>query len=73
MSYESWLCSNTSIYKGFNIGPVAITREAKDGCPEGYPECQIMYYSPLSATKAERREIAIPIIEDWLKRKELSD
>ena len=67
MSYESWLRSVTSRYKGFKIGPVEITREAKDG----YPACNIMYYTPLSATKSECREIAIPIIEDWLKEKEL--
>ena len=61
--FESWLKSCTSRYKGFNIGPSAITREAKDG----YPECLIMYYTPLGTPKSERREIAIPIIEDWLK------
>ena len=67
MDFESWLKSCTSSYKGFNIGPVAITREAKDG----YPECHIIYYAPLGAPKSERREIAIPIIEDWLKRNQL--
>ena len=36
---------------------------------DGYPECQIMCYSPLSATKHELREIAIPIIEEWLEEK----
>jgi len=65
MSYESWLQSVTSSYKGFNIGPAAITQEAKDG----YSGCHIIYYTPLGTPKAERREIAIPIIEDWLKRR----
>ena len=65
MNYESWLNSCTSSYKGFNIGPVAITREAKNG----YPECQIIYYAPLATPKSERREIAISIIENWLEEK----
>ena len=68
MDFESWLKSCTSRYKGFNIGPVTITREAKDG----YPECQIIYYTPLETPKSERREIAIPIIESWLKRRKMN-
>lgn len=69
MDYESWLNSVTSSYKGFNIGPTAITREAEDGCPEGYSGCHIIYYTPLGTPKAERREIAISIIENWLEEK----
>ena len=65
MSYESWLHGCTSRYKGFKIDPVEITREAKDV----YPACNIMYYTPLSATKSECRKIAIQIIEDWLEEK----
>jgi len=65
MDYESWLKSCTSSYKGFNIGPVAITREAKND----YSECHIIYYSPLATPKSERREIAISIIENWLEEK----
>lgn len=65
MDYESWLNSCTSNYKGFSIGPVAITREAKDG----YPRCHIIYYTPLSTPKSEKREIAITIIENWLEEK----
>jgi hypothetical protein len=65
MDYVSWLNSHTSSYKGFTIEPTVITREAKDG----YPECHIIYYSPLSTPKSEQREIAILIIENWLEEK----
>ncbi len=65
MDYESWLKSCTSSYKGFNIGPTSITREAKNG----YSECHIIYYSPLTTPKSERREIAISVIENWLEEK----
>lgn len=52
-------------YKGFEIHHGTIY---KDG------EAIIVFYSPLSSTIEENKQIAIPIIDEWLeKQKEINN
>ena len=54
-----WTKHNTSYYKEFEIHHGIVY---KDG------DAIILFYSPLSSTIEENKQIAIPIIDEWLEK-----
>lgn len=63
--YDMWTKHNTSYYKEFEIRHGTVYKDEDD---------IILFYSPLSSTIEENKQIAIPIIDEWLeKRKEINN
>lgn len=57
--YDQWTKHNTSYYKEFEIHHGTVYKEG---------EPIILFFSPLSSTIEENKQIAIPIIDEWLKK-----